>query len=192
MSEVDQPPAQPFVRYEPADAVATLTLDSPHNRNALSRRLLGELVEGLHRAAADDDVRVVLIAATGTVFCSGADLSEAGTGSMEEGAQAIVDLQRLILTLGKPVVTIPGCPPNPYNFLASVVHFLTFGKLPEVDDKGRPKFAYGRLIHENCERRAHFEAGGTLEGWLGRHNVEVDRMKETDRIACRTWRGDED
>ena len=105
MSEVDQPPAQPFVRYETADAVATLTLDSPHNRNALSRRLLGELVEGLHRAAADDDVRVVLIAATGTVFCSGADLSEAGTGSMEEGAQAIVDLQRLILTLGKPVVT---------------------------------------------------------------------------------------
>ncbi len=61
--------------------------------------------------------------------------------------------------LGKPVVTIPGCPPNPYNFLATVVHYLTFGKLPEVDDKGRPKFAYGRLIHENCERRAHFDAG---------------------------------
>jgi hydrogenase small subunit len=61
--------------------------------------------------------------------------------------------------LGKPVVTIPGCPPNPYNFLATAVHFLTFGKLPEVDDKGRPKFAYGRLIHENCERRAHFDAG---------------------------------
>jgi hydrogenase small subunit len=61
--------------------------------------------------------------------------------------------------LGKPVVTIPGCPPNPYNFLSTVVHFLTFGKLPEVDDKGRPKFAYSRLIHENCERRAHFDAG---------------------------------
>jgi hydrogenase small subunit len=61
--------------------------------------------------------------------------------------------------LGKPVVTIPGCPPNPYNFLATAVHFLTFGKLPEVDEKGRPKFAYGRLIHENCERRAHFDAG---------------------------------
>jgi len=61
--------------------------------------------------------------------------------------------------LGKPVVTIPGCPPNPYNFLSTVVHFLTFGKLPELDDKGRPKFAYGRLIHENCERRPHFDAG---------------------------------
>ncbi|MBS1190324.1 MAG: Ni-Fe hydrogenase, small subunit:Twin-arginine translocation pathway signal [Rhodocyclaceae bacterium] len=61
--------------------------------------------------------------------------------------------------LGKPVVTIPGCPPNPYNFLSTVVHFLTFGKLPEIDQLGRPKFAYSRLIHENCERRAHFDAG---------------------------------
>ncbi|MFO1283762.1 MAG: hydrogenase small subunit [Burkholderiales bacterium] len=61
--------------------------------------------------------------------------------------------------LGKPVVTIPGCPPNPYNFLATVVHFLTFGKLPDVDELGRPKFAYGRIVHEHCERRAHFDAG---------------------------------
>ena len=61
--------------------------------------------------------------------------------------------------LGKPVVTIPGCPPNPYNFLSTVVHFLAFGSLPPVDDLGRPKFAYSRLIHESCERRAHFDAG---------------------------------
>ena len=61
--------------------------------------------------------------------------------------------------LGKPVVTIPGCPPNPYNFLATVVHFLTFGSLPAVDKLGRPTFAYGRIIHEHCERRAHFDAG---------------------------------
>ena len=61
--------------------------------------------------------------------------------------------------LGKPVANIPGCPPNPYNFLSTVVHFLTFGKLPELDAKGRPKFAYSRLIHDNCERRAHFDAG---------------------------------
>ncbi len=59
----------------------------------------------------------------------------------------------------KPVVTIPGCPASPYNLLSTVVHFLTFGKLPELDEKGRPKFAYSRLIHENCERRAHFDAG---------------------------------
>ena len=61
--------------------------------------------------------------------------------------------------LDKPVVTIPGCPPNPYNFLATVVHFLTFGSLPPVDAQGRPLFAYSRLVHENCERRAHYDAG---------------------------------
>lgn len=60
---------------------------------------------------------------------------------------------------GTTVVTIPGCPPNGYNFLSTVLHFLTFKKLPALDEKGRPKFAYGRLIHENCERRPHFDAG---------------------------------
>lgn len=76
--------------------------------------------------------------------------------------------------LKRKVVTIPGCPPNPYNFLSTVVHLLTFGAVPELDEKGRPKFAYGRLIHENCERRAHFDAGrfavefgdeGHRQGW---------------------------
>ena len=58
-----------------------------------------------------------------------------------------------------PVVNIPGCPPNPYNFLSTVLYFLTLKKLPELDDQARPKFAYGRIIHENCERRPHFDAG---------------------------------
>ena len=62
-----------------------------------------------------------------------------------------------------PVVNIPGCPPNPYNFLSTVIHYLTFGKLPALDSKGRPKFAYDRLIHENCERRPHFDAGRFAE-----------------------------
>ncbi|MEH6471443.1 MAG: hydrogenase small subunit [Halopseudomonas sp.] len=60
---------------------------------------------------------------------------------------------------GKTILNIPGCPPNPYNFLATVLQFVTFGTLPELDHLNRPKFAYGRLIHENCERRPHFDAG---------------------------------
>ncbi|WP_426416023.1 hydrogenase small subunit [Aestuariirhabdus sp. LZHN29] len=59
----------------------------------------------------------------------------------------------------KTIINIPGCPPNPYNFLSTVMQFLTYGTLPELDQLNRPKFAYGRLIHENCERRAHFDAG---------------------------------
>jgi hydrogenase small subunit len=57
------------------------------------------------------------------------------------------------------VVTIPGCPPNPYNFLGVVLQYATLGTLPELDEKGRPAFAYGRTIHEHCPRRPHFDAG---------------------------------
>jgi len=58
-----------------------------------------------------------------------------------------------------PVVNIPGCPPNPYNFLSTVIHYITYGRLPDLDHQVRPKFAYSRLIHENCERRPHFDNG---------------------------------
>jgi len=64
---------------------------------------------------------------------------------------------------GKTVVTIPGCPANPYNLLGTVLQYATFGTLPALDEKGRPKFAYGRTIHEHCPRRAHFDAGRFVE-----------------------------
>lgn len=93
-----------LVHYAVSDSVATITLDSPHNRNALSRQLVSELFENLRTAAVDEAVRVVLIASAGTVFCSGADLSEATADGMEEGAERIVELQRLIVSMDKPVV----------------------------------------------------------------------------------------
>jgi hydrogenase small subunit len=64
---------------------------------------------------------------------------------------------------GKTVVTIPGCPANPYNFLGTVLQYVTFGTLPALDDLGRPRFAYGRTIHEDCPRRPHFDAGEFAE-----------------------------
>ena len=60
---------------------------------------------------------------------------------------------------GKTVVNIPGCPANPYNLLGTVLQYATFGTLPALDTQGRPMFAYGQTIHENCPRRAHFDAG---------------------------------
>lgn len=66
---------------------------------------------------------------------------------------------------GKPVVNIPGCAPNPYNFLSVVAFYITYGRLPELDGEGRPKFAYGRYVHENCERRPHFDAGRFAEAF---------------------------
>jgi enoyl-CoA hydratase/carnithine racemase len=94
----------PFVRYSVEGGIATLTLDSPHNRNALSRKLVTELYQGFEQAVAAADVRVILIRSADRVFCSGADLSEAASTPMEEGALAIVELQRRILACAKPVV----------------------------------------------------------------------------------------
>jgi methylglutaconyl-CoA hydratase len=65
-----------MIRATTARGVATLTLDSPHNRNALSRRLVDELLAALAQARDDDSVRVVVLSHTGSVFCSGVDLTE--------------------------------------------------------------------------------------------------------------------
>ena len=64
---------------------------------------------------------------------------------------------------GVPIVNIPGCPPNPVTFLGTVLHYLTFKRLPNLDNLGRPLFAYGRRIHDHCERRAHFDEGRFAE-----------------------------
>ncbi len=67
--------------------------------------------------------------------------------------------------LNRPVINIPGCPPNPYNFLSTVLYLLTFGHPPELDELSRPKFAYGRRIHDHCERRPHFDEGRFVESF---------------------------
>jgi enoyl-CoA hydratase/carnithine racemase len=63
------------------DGVRTLTLDSPANRNALSARLLAQLEQALRDATSDADVRAIVLTGSGTVFCSGADLSERGSAA---------------------------------------------------------------------------------------------------------------
>ena len=99
-----------LVRYAAEAGVATLTLDSPHNRNALSSTLVAQLHAGLRAAAADPGVRVVVLGHTGNTFCAGADLSEATSGPVDpEGpaagrARALAGLLRALLELPKPVV----------------------------------------------------------------------------------------
>jgi hydrogenase small subunit len=63
----------------------------------------------------------------------------------------------------KPVVNIAGCPPIGDVVTATVVHFLTFNRLPALDAEGRPLFAYGARIHDQCPRRANFDAGQFVE-----------------------------
>ncbi len=85
------------------------------------------------------------------------------------GAVGVADLLP-----NKTIINIPGCPPNPYTLLGVVLQFAESGTLPELDAERRPKFAFDRNIHDQCPRRAHFDAGhfvkqfgdeGHREGW---------------------------
>jgi methylglutaconyl-CoA hydratase len=70
-----------LVDVQDRDGTRTVTLDSPSNRNALSSRLLDELAAAVRDSSGDHAVRVVVLTGAGTVFCSGADLSERGSAA---------------------------------------------------------------------------------------------------------------
>jgi enoyl-CoA hydratase len=93
-----------LVRYEVAAGIATLTLDSPANRNALSAALVGRLGALLSDVDADPAVRAAVLTHTGGTFCAGADMSEARERGMREGTVALLGLLRRIVALSKPVV----------------------------------------------------------------------------------------
>lgn len=66
---------------------------------------------------------------------------------------------------GVPVINIPACPMNPDNFVGTILHFVLTGQWPATDSLLRPTWAFGTLIHNNCPRRAHFDAGEYVQNW---------------------------
>lgn len=72
-------------------------------------------------------------------------------------AQAVPGIRNL--------VNMPACPTNAENLTALLVYYLTYKRWPPLDEDRRPLFAYGKSIHDNCERRAHFDAGQYVERW---------------------------
>jgi hydrogenase small subunit len=72
-------------------------------------------------------------------------------------ADAVPNLRHLI--------NLSACPANAENLTALLVYFLTFNRWPPLDQHRRPLFAYGKSIHDACERRAHYDAGQFVEQW---------------------------
>ncbi|WP_285728848.1 enoyl-CoA hydratase-related protein [Nocardiopsis sp. ATB16-24] len=107
----DQPttPDTSLVRLSTDRAIATITLDSPRNRNALSARLRSELSGALAAAVADDEVRGIVLTGTGPVFCAGADLKEVGAalrGDPVEPAPELPEIFEQIMSAPKPVIAV--------------------------------------------------------------------------------------
>jgi enoyl-CoA hydratase/carnithine racemase len=93
-----------LVHREDDDRIAVITLDSPANRNALSRRLVAQLADHLAEAGADESLHGVVLRSSHPVFCAGADLKEAATVDMVASARSIIAVQRSIAALPVPVV----------------------------------------------------------------------------------------
>lgn len=102
---VEETPAQ-LVHYAVDRGVATITLDSPGNRNALSDELLEQLVASRTRAEDDEHVRAVVLTARGSVFCAGADLASVADGSPSAAGAGGVAIISMLLESAKPTVAV--------------------------------------------------------------------------------------
>ena len=65
----------------------------------------------------------------------------------------------------KRIINLSACPANAENLVALLIYNMTFKRWPELDQYRRPLFGYGKSIHDNCERRAHYDAGEYVENW---------------------------
>ncbi|MEJ3652677.1 enoyl-CoA hydratase-related protein [Actinomycetes bacterium KLBMP 9759] len=94
-----------LVHLDVADGIATITLDSPANRNALSAQLRRELRGHVEAAIADPAVRVIVLTHTGPVFCAGMDLKESrGAGAQAQGVKEFPAVLERLWSSPKPVV----------------------------------------------------------------------------------------
>lgn len=109
-----------------------------------------------------DIVRDVTAKAAGTIAVGGC-AADGGAPSAAGGATGASGVESV--ATGGRLINLPGCPVNVENLAATIVHFVTFKEFPPTDGWRRPLFAYGGLIHNQCERRAHFEFGEFSTAW---------------------------
>lgn len=103
----DQSGPDRVVRLGVVDGVATITLDSQHNRNALSRQLVGEIDGCLDEVEAADGIRVIVLTNAGPAFCAGADLKERSTGTPDSSPIVRV-LERLMDATQPTIAAVDG------------------------------------------------------------------------------------
>jgi ferredoxin hydrogenase small subunit/hydrogenase small subunit len=135
--------------HNPDGYICTIEGAIPTRDGGLYGQVGGETMYSLFSRVASKAKAVI---AMGTCASFGGIQAAAPNPSRAKGvgeALAAIDV--------KPI-NVAGCPPNPINYIGTVVHLLTKG-MPELDSVGRPKMFYGRTVHDLCERRTHFDKG---------------------------------
>jgi len=109
------------------------------------------------------DIATEVCKGAAAVIAVGACAWDGGVVAAKPNPTGAVGLESAVPGIN--IVNLPGCPHNPANTAAVLVHYLTFGELPALDPLNRPLFAYGQIIHDQCERRANYDAGRFVEAW---------------------------
>lgn len=189
-----------LVRLDSTRGVATLTLDSPHNRNALSGALINQLLDGLAAATADRAVRVIVLSHTGPAFCSGADLKEtaAAVASGSLPAARLGEVLAAVVECPKPVVARVGGPARAGGIglvaaadLAVCAQDATFA-FSEVRIGVVPAVISATVLPRLCSRAAAelYLTGATFDGrraaeiGLVSRAVPGERLDETVDAFC--------
>lgn len=99
------------------------------------------------------------------ILAIGSCATDGGVPAAKPNPSQIIGTAEALKRVGisKPLVNLDLCPVNPQYLVGVVVNFLLLGKIPDLDSFGRPIMFYGQTIHDNCERRAHFDAGRFVE-----------------------------
>ena len=104
-----------------------------------------------------------LSAGAGAVIAAGSCAFYGGVPEADPNPTGAVGVTSVVS--GVPVVNVPACPMNPVNFVGIILHYTMTGQLPELDSQLRPLFAFANRIHDNCDRRGHFDAGEYVAQW---------------------------
>lgn len=122
---------------------------------------------GYGQIAGRDMIDIVKEAApkAAAVIAIGSCAANTGVPGAKPNPAGLKSVSEVLGPMGIKNVNLPGCPADPKLLVAVVLNHLLFGKLPELDVKGRPTMFYAKTVHEQCERRAHFEAGRFVENF---------------------------
>ena len=99
------------------------------------------------------------------VVAIGSCATNGGIPGAKPNPSGLKSVSEVLGPMGIKNVNLPGCPADPKLLVGVVMNYLLFGKLPDLDGQGRPKVFYSKTIHEQCERRAYFEAGKFVEAF---------------------------
>src|SRR5699024_8509423 len=194
-----------LVHYTSSAGVATITLDSPHNRNALSSQLRRELIASLTTAQQDASVRVIVLQHTGPVFCAGMDLKESrGSDSTDQGVNEFAAILEQLWNSAKPVVAKLAGPARAGGVgmvaaadIAVAAHEATFaftevriGVIPAIISVTVLPRLSARAAHELFLTGEKFDAARAAEIGLINSAVSADDLDgEVDRFVDALGRG---